>query len=78
MVLLLAGDAVLYISIAGKVQTIQGINNSKPAEPIWPAKNQRRKDSVAVLEFAYMFDSGTFCVNHPERRCQIRHLALKV
>jgi hypothetical protein len=80
MVGFLADDAVLYLSIAGKFQTMQGIDNSKPVEPTWLAQKQRRKDSVAVVKFAHMFDSGIFCVNHSERLClaQAKDLALKV
>jgi hypothetical protein len=80
MVESLAEDAVLSSSIAGMFQTMQGIDDSKPAELTWLANKQRPEGSIAVVDFVHMFDSGAFCVNHSEKLClaQVKNLALKV
>lgn len=60
MVGLLAEDAVSSFAIAGKFQTKQGIDDSKPAGLTWLAKKQRRKGSISLVELIQMFDSGAF------------------
>jgi hypothetical protein len=57
----LAKNAVLYLSVASKFQTMQGIDDSKPAAPLEFAKKQQRKGgSDTVVHLKYTFNRGAF------------------